>query len=386
MTGAGVAVLLRRGDAQTDQEQAQEQLEELVAATAESFAAVAGPDDELIECESWQEGAARATAPYALMLRAGDRLEPGALRALSGFAQARSARLITADRIESGRIRRCPRWSPGLMEQMPYAGRALLVDTGLLAGEPEAQGPGQGQSGQSVWGPRPPRSEWDLQLRLACAAGGAEHCPVVALHQAQPVEVGDLGERIATTREHLERQGRQGRGERVIPGPTGWPRVVAGEAPTGMVSIIVPTAFSARPTQDGGTRVLVEGLLSALAETIDAARTEVVLVVGESTGPEPIERCRALWPGRLEVATTRGAFNFAAAINAGADASSGDLLLLLNDDVEPIRPGWLEDMLAVLGRPGVGAVGARLLFPDGTIQHLGVICPPVGLATHPRVG
>jgi GT2 family glycosyltransferase len=66
-------------------------------------------------------------------------------------------------------------------------------------------------------------------------------------------------------------------------------------------------------------------------------------------------------------------FNWSAAMNRGAAAAGGDFLLFLNDDTEVLSPQWIEAMLSLAQQPGVGAVGAKLLYPDGTIQHAGVV-------------
>ncbi|RRD23662.1 glycosyltransferase family 2 protein [Actinomyces bowdenii] len=368
----GVAVLVLDGDPQE------------VEATTTSARVVSSPADELHVCTTWGQGARLAQAPYALLLRAGDRLEPGSLRALEGFARARSAQVVTADRIEQGSIRRCPRFSLRLLEQLPYAGRALLVSTGLLR---EVTGSGQEPSSARAESATAPQlgadTEWDLQLRLVGAAGVVEHCPVVAVNQAGPVQAGALADRLATVRRHLERQGRSG--EAVRPGPTGLPRVLPRTPRDHRVSVVVPTAFTRRDLAGAGPRVLVEVLVAALAQTVEGVDCEIVLVVDEAAPEAAIESCRALWRGPLRVARTRGGFNFSRAINAGVAEAGGDVVLLLNDDVEPVRPGWIQDMLATLDLPGVGAVGARLLFDDGGIQHLGVVCPPSILPTHPRL-
>jgi len=69
----------------------------------------------------------------------------------------------------------------------------------------------------------------------------------------------------------------------------------------------------------------------------------------------------------------RGAFHFGAMNQLGVEASTGDVLCFLNDDVFPVSPDWLERMLAQTARPDVGIVGALLLYPDKTIQHAGVV-------------
>ena len=66
-------------------------------------------------------------------------------------------------------------------------------------------------------------------------------------------------------------------------------------------------------------------------------------------------------------------FNYSAINNEAARQCESRLLLFLNDDTTVIAPGWLEAMAELAIRPEVGAVGARLLYPDGRIQHAGVV-------------
>jgi O-antigen biosynthesis protein len=75
-------------------------------------------------------------------------------------------------------------------------------------------------------------------------------------------------------------------------------------------------------------------------------------------------------------------FNYSAINNFAAQKAKGDYLLFLNNDTEIVSPDWLERMLEFAERPNVGAVGAKLLYPDDTIQHAGVMLGP-NLAVHP---
>ena len=75
-----------------------------------------------------------------------------------------------------------------------------------------------------------------------------------------------------------------------------------------------------------------------------------------------------------------GTFNYSAINNYGASLATGDYLLFLNNDVEVITPGWLEEMLGNCQRPEAGAVGAKLYYPDNTIQHAGCILGIGGIA------
>jgi GT2 family glycosyltransferase len=72
-------------------------------------------------------------------------------------------------------------------------------------------------------------------------------------------------------------------------------------------------------------------------------------------------------------------FNYSAANNYGARRATGDMLLFLNNDVEALEADWLEEMVRWAERPEIGAVGAKLLFPNGAVQHAGVI---IGLEGH----
>ena len=68
-----------------------------------------------------------------------------------------------------------------------------------------------------------------------------------------------------------------------------------------------------------------------------------------------------------------GSFNFARMMNEGAKAAAGDLLIFLNDDVEPLSSDWLVNLTSPLLRSGIGITGARLLYPGGAIQHAGIV-------------
>jgi GT2 family glycosyltransferase len=77
-----------------------------------------------------------------------------------------------------------------------------------------------------------------------------------------------------------------------------------------------------------------------------------------------------------------GPFNFSQLVNAGVRVSSGEVVLLLNDDVEPIASGWLHRLVASAAITGVGAVGAYLTYPNGSVQHAGVVLGLGGVCGH----
>jgi GT2 family glycosyltransferase len=79
-------------------------------------------------------------------------------------------------------------------------------------------------------------------------------------------------------------------------------------------------------------------------------------------------------------------FNFARQMNLAALEAAGAVLLLLNNDVRPISPGWFDALLEHALRPEVGAVGARLLWPDGRAQHEGIVLNAGGVALNLNSG
>lgn len=110
--------------------------------------------------------------------------------------------------------------------------------------------------------------------------------------------------------------------------------------------------------------------LAALAANTPADRYEVVLVDNGSSDETPALLDQL--EGDVQIIRNAQNLGFSAACNQGAEAARGRHLLFLNNDTEPL-PGWFEPLIGVLDRePDVGAVGAKLLFPDSTLQHAGV--------------
>ncbi len=79
-------------------------------------------------------------------------------------------------------------------------------------------------------------------------------------------------------------------------------------------------------------------------------------------------------------------FNFSRINNQAAARARGSLLCFLNNDTEVISPDWLEEMVSLAVRDGVGAVGAMLYYPNNTMQHAGVVLGLGGIASHPHRG
>ena len=154
-----------------------------------------------------------------------------------------------------------------------------------------------------------------------------------------------------------------------------WPRIAPPPTPNPMrVSIVIPTRD--RPDL---LRTVTNGVLS----TTVPGPHELIILDHATTDPEALALLDQLRQDpKVQVIRVDGPFNFAAMNNRAAQAATGDVLLLLNNDIEVIEPGWLGEMAAHAMRPDVGAVGARLLARDGTLQHGGIALGPEGRATH----
>jgi GT2 family glycosyltransferase len=116
--------------------------------------------------------------------------------------------------------------------------------------------------------------------------------------------------------------------------------------------------------------------LAAFAVDAEIREAELVFVLDSPEQRADVEHLltglHALYELPLKLVVMPTNLGYAAANNAGAGVASGKALLLLNSDVIPVRPGWLGTMLAALDRDGVGAVGPKLLFDDGSLQHAGL--------------
>lgn len=133
-----------------------------------------------------------------------------------------------------------------------------------------------------------------------------------------------------------------------------------------LVSIVIPNK-DAVPVLDC--------CLKSLRVTVSYDNYEVVIIENNSCDPQTsayYEQAEAD-DARVRVVHYEGGFNFARIMNFGVEHARGDYLLLLNNDIEAIAEGWLERMLSVCQRPSTGIVGAKLLYPDDTVQHGGVL-------------
>ena len=144
--------------------------------------------------------------------------------------------------------------------------------------------------------------------------------------------------------------------------------------PAPRVSLIVPT-------RDNGD--VLRGCMDGLLKKTDYPDLEVLVVDNASKEPKTLDYFNSLVRDpRVKLIEYPGKFNFSAINNFAVKATTGSIIGFINDDIEVIGPEWLREMVVHAARAHVGAVGAKLLYPDGRVQHGGVILGVQGVANH----
>lgn len=129
---------------------------------------------------------------------------------------------------------------------------------------------------------------------------------------------------------------------------------------------------------------LISRILDDLHRKTDYPDFEVIVIDNGSTDPRVLALYadhRRKRPSTIVVIEPEP-YNFSRSINKGIRRATGDLVLLLNNDIEVVEPAWLDEMASCFTYPDTGIVGARLLYPNRTLQHAGVIVGVEGLAGH----
>jgi O-antigen biosynthesis protein len=308
---------------------------------------------------------ARARGEFVALLDPGAELHPDALRAVDeALRDEPDADFAYTDEDEidaRGRHSRPtykPDWSPERLRTQMYTGhlsvlRRVLVD--------EVGGFDPGFEGAH---------QWDLVLRVTERARRVVHVPRVLYHgPARPAEAEAAATRALQA--HCDRIGLPARvdPDEEHPGVHHLRPVLRAHPP---VTIVVPTRGTRRDVR-GELVCLVEHCVASIVARSTYPDYEIVVVADTDTPAKVLDRLGALAGDRLRVLGYDRPFNFSDKINTGALAGRGEHILLLNDDMEVLTPSWLERLVMYSGFPGIGAVGAKLLYGDGRLQHVGVI-------------
>ena len=323
-----------------------------------------------------------ATGGWCVLLDQDDALPPHALAEIAHEIEAHpNAALIYSDedKIDAGGNRSYPffktDWNPELFRAQNYINHLGAYRTSLLH---EVGGFQEGFEGSQ---------DYDLALRCVerIQAEQIRHIPRILYHwRTVPGSLADKANAKPYAREaarraiaaHLERQEIAGRVEPCPQNRESHRVTYALSSPPPLVTIVI--AMRDRVS-------LLQRCVESMCEkTGDDAPFEIVIVDNGSRELETAEYLKELANSNERVRTVRddGPFNFSRLNNFGARSARGSLVLFLNNDIEVTDGDWLREMVSHLMQPGVGAVGARLWYPDGSLQHGGVVLGLGGVASH----
>jgi|GEM_PF-1135866 GT2 family glycosyltransferase len=259
-----------------------------------------------------------------------------------------------------------PDWSPDLLLSMNYITHFVVVRRSLLI---ESGGFRSGYDGSQ---------DYDLLLRVTERSSRIAHIPKVLYHWRK------AGGSVAVSphwKSHAHEAGRhaledamqrRGSAASVDGFDAGRYRIRYKLEGAPLVSIIIPTRDALS---------LLQQCVQSLEHKTAYGRYELIILDNESRDPATMKYLEAVALTH-QVHRVPGKFNFSTINNLGASRANGDFLLFLNNDVQVLERGWLGAMLEQAQRSEVGAVGAKLLYPDGRIQHAGIVLGLLGGTGH----
>lgn len=218
--------------------------------------------------------------------------------------------------------------------------------------------------------------DWDFVLRVSESTTRARirHIPHILYHwrviegstaKGTAEKPYVTAAQIKAVSEHLERTGNYGARVTALRGLSMLRVHYRVPEPPPLVSVVVPTYNQVS---------LLSTCLDGLLRITSYPNLEVLIVDNRSDDPDTISYlARIVEDPRVRVVRDDGPFNFARLNNDAARLARGSILGFINNDIQVTRSDWLDEMVANVARPGIGAVGARLLYSNGTLQHAGVV-------------
>jgi glycosyltransferase involved in cell wall biosynthesis len=216
---------------------------------------------------------------------------------------------------------------------------------------------------------------YDFVLRFTERTTSVVHIPKILGHGVEKAGVDEaavgnaVGLDIKALCGRLSRTGRQGSvHEHEVHKGCYDIRLALNRSP--LVSVVIPTA--GRTVTVGDRRIdLIANVIDHIRERSTYKKIEIVVV---DNGDLSSGQLRALAEAQCRRITYgEPIFNVSKKLNLGASIAAGELLLLMNDDIEILTPEWIERLLEHFEKPHVGVVGAKLLYPNEEIQHVGVV-------------
>jgi GT2 family glycosyltransferase len=309
---------------------------------------------------------------WIVFLQAGDQLAPQTLARFTALIQAHpDAGVFYADedRINLGGRRHSPQfkpaWNPDLLYTDPHYSHCWLIRADLCLRACQAL---------NTNGDLPELYAIALEATAICEGSQILHLPEVLYHRLD--QAGEQRSSSQTAQCLQSFLARHGQDVQVSHHQTGGHHIHWSlPDPPPLVSVIIAT-------RDRGD--MLRCCLTSLAEHAQGnPPTELILIDNGSNEPETLDYLAHLERQQnVRILRRPVKFNYAALNNEAVSLARGELIALINNDVEATHSGWLAAMAAQALRPEIGAVGAKLLFPDGTIQHAGVLLGIGGVAGH----
>lgn len=325
---------------------------------------------------------ALATGDFVAFLDHDDELAPEALFEVARCLNAhQDADMIYSDEDKLDLAgQRCdphfkPDWSPEYFRSVMYTCHLMVVRRSLVGA---IGGFRVGYEGAQ---------DYDLALRVTARTSRIHHIPKVLYRwrkipgsAAAELEAKPWALKAARRALHDHLRERAMDAE-VLPGAApGLFRVRFRILDQPLVTIVVPTDDRSRDVNGRAVRLLPNCLQSVVQKT--AYANYELLVVDNGRLQPATESFLMTIPHRRVSYVYEGAFNFAHKLNFAVRHARGSHLVVFNDDLEVISSEWLTAMLEHSQQPEVGAVGAKLLFPDGRLQHIGIVLGVCGVAAH----
>lgn len=336
-------------------------------------------ESDLAFWQRFRDAAATSEADWICLLTAGDCLVPhAALIVLERIQALPTAVCLYVDE-DSGAAGRYaapifkPDFNLDLLRSYPYTGRVVFVRCQAL----QELGGLDAESRELA--------AQDLQFRCAEAfgLGSVGHIAEVLYHAGTPYAewlsdeaVRDLSPRVSAA--HLQRLGVPHRIEEGVMRGINRVRYLYDSQP--LVSILIPTRDQLP---------ILQRCVESIFELTKYQCFEVLIIDNNSQQAETkawLAGIEQLDSEQIRVLRYPHEFNFSAINNFAASAARGEFLVLLNNDTAIVDGNWLDELLNHGRRPEVGIVGAKLHYPDGKIQHAGVVLGMNGPADHPFIG
>lgn len=321
-----------------------------------------------------------ATGDYIVLLDHDDLLHKEALNTVALFIQnSPNANVLYSDEDkvnESGGYEQAhhkPKWNPDLLYSHNYICHLAVYKKSLIE---KIGGFREGLEGSQ---------DYDLVLRAieSCNAQGVIHVPYVLYHWR--IAEGSTAF-LDSEKNYTHQAGLKAIQNHVVAhkGATVESGVLSNTYKVNwaipdkppLVSIIIPTRNS---------RDLVKQCIDSLYSQTDYCNFEVLLVDNQSNEPESLSYFKCLAEaGKVHLIAYNKPFNYSAINNFAVERASGEIIVLMNNDVELTSAGWLTEMVRHCLRDAIGCVGAKLYYPNNTVQHAGVVTGIGGVAGHPH--